>query len=165
MNFLFVRYVDNRLVIFRILTQVWIYILCFRIIGLWDIDFFTHILCCRTIDSWVIDFLMHVWCPHFVLSDNWFLEYSIFTYATLTHVSPIGYVWYYPWNKIGIPQLTQNEYINYVIGSQSSPTISILRANPYTQFTVLICRIPLPTLFYHKTGFLQKIIILFKCIL
>lgn len=44
---------------------------------------------------------------------------------------------------------TQNEHINHVIVSQSSPTISIFRANPYPEVTDLICRLPLPTLFYR----------------
>lgn len=45
---------------------------------------------------------------------------------------------------------TQNEHIEPIrIASQSSPIISIFRANPYSEVTDLICRLPLPTLFYR----------------
>ena len=56
---------------------------------------------------------------------------------------------YYPGNKIQESLFTQNEYINHDIASKSSPTISIFRANPYPEVTDLICRLPLPTLFYR----------------
>lgn len=39
--------------------------------------------------------------------------------------------------------------MHHIIVSHSSPIISIFRANPYPEVTDLICRLPLPTLFYR----------------
>lgn len=39
--------------------------------------------------------------------------------------------------------------MHHFIISHSSPIISIFRANPYPEVTDLICRLPLPTLFYR----------------
>ncbi|VDM08690.1 unnamed protein product [Wuchereria bancrofti] len=36
-----------------------------------------------------------------------------------------------------------------VLTSHYSPTGPVLRANPYPEVTDLICRLPLPTLFYR----------------
>ncbi|KAI8115052.1 hypothetical protein CVS40_12697 [Lucilia cuprina] len=89
---------------------------------------------------------------HFDIQSTGQKSHCVNTHSRIPQVPRKFHNWlrnYYPGNKIREPLFTQNEYINHVIASQSSPTISIFRANPYPEVTDLICRLPLPTLFYR----------------